>query len=194
MDNTPRSLLDRVCRRSDEMSWKQLVDVYTPFLRGVLRHHGVPDADGDDLMQDVFAVLIREVPQFRHSDRPGAFRTWLRGILVNRLRGYWRGRRNAPAPNGGGDPMKQLDGLEDPSCELSRAWDREHNEHVVRRLLEMLRPEFTLSTWQAFRRHVIDGAEAAAVAEELGLSANAVLIAKSRVLRRLRQESAGLTD
>jgi RNA polymerase sigma-70 factor (ECF subfamily) len=35
---------------------------------------------------------------------------------------------------------------------------------------------------------------AAVVAAELGLSVNAVFIAKSRVLRRLRQEMQGLVD
>jgi RNA polymerase sigma-70 factor (ECF subfamily) len=39
---------------------------------------------------------------------------------------------------------------------------------------------------------VIDGLPAAAVAAELGLSLNAALLAKSRVLKRLRQEVAGL--
>jgi hypothetical protein len=40
----------------------------------------------------------------------------------------------------------------------------------------------------------LDGVKAAAVAEELHMSVNAVLLAKSRVLSRLRQEMAGLTD
>jgi RNA polymerase sigma-70 factor (ECF subfamily) len=41
---------------------------------------------------------------------------------------------------------------------------------------------------------VLDGAPAAAVAAELGLSVNAVLIAKSRVLHRLREEGRGLLE
>jgi RNA polymerase sigma-70 factor, ECF subfamily len=39
---------------------------------------------------------------------------------------------------------------------------------------------------------VLEERPAADVAESLGLSVNAVLIAKSRVLRRLRQEGRGL--
>jgi RNA polymerase sigma-70 factor (ECF subfamily) len=41
---------------------------------------------------------------------------------------------------------------------------------------------------------VIDGAAPAAVASELGLTLNAVLLARSRVLRRLREELRGLVD
>ena len=47
-------------------------------------------------------------------------------------------------------------------------------------------------TWQAFLRHVQEGEPALQVAEALGLSVNSVLLAKSRVLKRLRQEAAGL--
>ena len=55
-------------------------------------------------------------------------------------------------------------------------------------------PEFAPSTWQAFQRLAVDGRPAAEVAAELGTTVNAVLLAKSRVLRRLRQEARGLVD
>ena len=60
--------------------------------------------------------------------------------------------------------------------------------------MKLVQPEFTEATWQAFRRLALDGAAAKVVAGELGLSVNAVLIAKSRVLSRLRQEARGLVD
>jgi RNA polymerase sigma-70 factor (ECF subfamily) len=54
--------------------------------------------------------------------------------------------------------------------------------------------DFAPVTWQAFRRYVLEGEPAARVAEELGLSLNSVLLAKSRLLNRLRQEAAGLVE
>ena len=57
---------------------------------------------------------------------------------------------------------------------------------------EMIQPEFAPSTWNSFRLLVFEERPASEVAETLGLSVNAVLIAKSRVLRRLRQEGQGL--
>ena len=88
--------------------------------------------------------------------------------------------------------MDLLAELEDDGGRLSRLWDREHDEHVARQLLRRVEVDFAPATWRAFRRQVIDGVAAAAAAAELGLSLNAVLIAKSRVLSRLRQEAAGL--
>jgi RNA polymerase sigma-70 factor (ECF subfamily) len=57
-----------------------------------------------------------------------------------------------------------------------------------------IRPEFEPATWTAFSRVAIDGAPAGEVARELGLSVNAVFIAKSRVLSRLRRLGAGMID
>ena len=48
--------------------------------------------------------------------------------------------------------------------------------------------------WRAFQRVALDGESATEVARELGVSVNAVFIAKSRVLARLREEVAGLVD
>jgi RNA polymerase sigma-70 factor, ECF subfamily len=60
--------------------------------------------------------------------------------------------------------------------------------------MDAVRPEFADATWRTFRRVAIDGEPARAVAEELGMSLNAVLIAKSRVTARLRQEARGLVE
>ena len=55
-----------------------------------------------------------------------------------------------------------------------------------------MQPDFTPTTWEAFRRFGVDGVPAGQVAEELGLSENAVILAKSRVLKRLREEAGDL--
>jgi RNA polymerase sigma-70 factor (ECF subfamily) len=84
--------------------------------------------------------------------------------------------------------------LESPDSALSKLWDREHDEHVAASLMRRVQGDFAQATWQAFRRHVLEGEPAVQVAEALGLSLNSVLLAKSHVLKRLRQEAAGLVD
>lgn len=49
-------------------------------------------------------------------------------------------------------------------------------------------------TWQAFERYVIGEEPPQKVADDLGLSLNSVLLAKSRILRRMREEAKGLVD
>ncbi len=192
MTETSVSLLERLRDQSDDVSWRRLLDLYGPLLRGWLGRHDLQAADADDLVQEVLAVVVRELPRFEHSGRPGAFRRWLRTILVNRLRPFWRGRRSRG--EAGGDLEGLLAQLEDPDSSLSRLWDEEHDRHVLGRLLELIRPEFTASTWQAFLRVTLQGRDEEAVAAELGLSVHAVFVAKSRVLCRLRREARGLID
>jgi RNA polymerase sigma-70 factor (ECF subfamily) len=193
MKDTPRSLLERLCLESDAASWKRLVDLYTPLLRAWLCQQ-LPPADVDDLVQDVLAVVVRELPDFRHNSHRGAFRRWLRTITYNRLKGYWRARRSRGVGVAGGASAVMLDCIADPASDPDRHWEREHDEFIVRRALELLEPEFTATTWQAFWRQVIDGAKPAEVGAELELTPNAAVLAKFRVLRRLRRELDGLTD
>src|SRR5436190_956340 len=65
---------------------------------------------------------------------------------------------------------------------------------LYRRALGILQADFEEKTWQAFWRAAVEGQPAAAIAADLEMSAAAVRKAKSRVLRRLRTELAGLID
>jgi RNA polymerase sigma-70 factor (ECF subfamily) len=194
MFETPASLLERLRRQPDAESWKRLVDLYTPLLRGWLRRNLVAEDDVDDLVQEVMTVLVRELPEFQYDRRRGSFRGWLRTITVNRLRMFWRSRQNRPLATGASDLARKLDELEDPHSALSRLWDREHDQHVARRLLELIAPEFEPTTWKAFQRVALDGGKPGQIAIELGISVNAVYLAKFHVLHRLRQEMQGLSD
>jgi RNA polymerase sigma-70 factor (ECF subfamily) len=193
-EETSLSLLERLARGSEDADWRRLVAVYTPLLRRWLERYLLQPSDRDDLLQDVLTTLVRELPAFRHSGQQGAFRRWLRTVLTHRVRHFWRRKRARPLALGDPDFQHVLDQLAQPESDLSRQWDREHDEHVVARLLEQIRPDFETGTWEAFRRYALDNRPAADVAGELGLTTNAVCIAKSRVLSRLRVEARGLID
>ncbi|MBM4073094.1 MAG: RNA polymerase sigma factor [Planctomycetes bacterium] len=193
MSETSLSLLDQLCFRPDAAAWDRLVRVYTPLLQAWLRRYDVLSAaDVDDLVQEVLLTVSQEVGRFNHNQAPGAFRGWLRAILINRLRHFWRGRDHRPAAIGGSDFLEQLDLLQDDASQVSRLWDSEHDRQLMRRLLDEIQPRFAVSTWQAFCRQVLDGDAAERVAEELGMPLHSVYAAKSRVLKALRSAGAGL--
>jgi RNA polymerase sigma factor (sigma-70 family) len=190
---TSLSLLERLTDRPTDPDWRRLVELYQPLLRAWCLRSGLGDADADDLVQETLSVVVREVGEFRHG-HPGAFRSWLRTILAHRLRDFFRARRYRPVATGGSDFLERLDQLESPDSALSKEWDREHDRHVVAKIMKLVERDVQPQTWQAFRRQVIDNLPAAEVAAELGLSRNSVLLAKSRVLKRLRAELAGFVD
>lgn len=194
MLETSPSLLERLRTGPDADAWRRLVDLYTPLLHAWLRCYAIQQSDADDLVQEVLSTLVRELPTFRYDPERGAFRSWLRTILVHRLQGFYRTRQAHPQPAGGSDEARHLEQLADPHSDLSRLWNEEHDRHIVHRLLHAIQPDFEPATWRAFQRVSLDGIKPAVVAAELGMSVNAVFIAKSRVLRRLRREMEELTE
>lgn len=193
MPTTSASLLDRL-RRVDPVAadWLRLHDLYAPLIRRwVARAPGL-GPDVDDVCQEVLTVLVGELPHFERR-RDGSFRAWLRLVTVHRVRTWRRSRARRPAA--ALDPTESfLNDLEDPAGDLARQWDRDHDRHVVDRLLALVRPDFTALTWAAFEALTLKLQPAAEVAAELGLTVDAVLQAKSRVLRRLRREAGEFLD
>ena len=195
MDRTSVSLLDRLkSAEPGDPQWRRLHDIYEPWiLRWLTR---VPDLgdEAHDIAQEVLIVLVREVPNFSRQ-RDGSFRRWLGNVVANRLRTYWKKRKRRPLAGLGRDESTNfIDDLEDPASALSRAWDREHDQFVLQRLMTTVQHDFNKVTWEAFRRCTIEGESPTAVAASLGVTVNAVLTGKSRILRRLREEAAGLIE
>jgi RNA polymerase sigma-70 factor, ECF subfamily len=187
---TSVSLLDRLkAARPDASDWDRLQAIYLPLITRWLGRVSDIGVGADDLAQEVFVVVIREIPRFERQ-REGSFRAWLRQVTVNKVRTH---RRRRPRRRGGRDAADAfLNNLADPNSELAREWDLDHDRHVFQKLLVIVQPDFSATTWHAFQRFAVDGLPAAKVAEETGLSVNAVLQAKSRILKRLREEAGEL--
>jgi RNA polymerase sigma-70 factor (ECF subfamily) len=190
---TSISLLDRLkVAQSDDSDWNRFEALYRPLIRRWIGRIPGLGHEVDDVAQEVLLVLIREIPRFDRR-REGSFRAWLRQVTANRVRVYRRQRHRQIGARA--DPTEGfLDQMADSNSLLARQFDQEHDKHVCDALLSAVRSDFTPATWDAFQRFAVDGRPAADVARELGLSVNAVVKAKSRVLNRLRQEAAGLLD
>jgi RNA polymerase sigma-70 factor, ECF subfamily len=190
---TPISLLYRLkVARSNDPDWGRFEAMYQPLLRRWIGRIPGLDNDVDDVSQEVFRVLLREIPRFDRQ-REGSFRAWLRKVTANRVRVYRR-QRHRQAGGAADQTDGFLDQMADSNSLLARQFDDEHNKHVCDALLSAVRSDFTQTTWDAFQQFAVEGRPAAEVAHELGLTVNAVVKAKSRVLNRLRQEAAGLLD
>jgi RNA polymerase sigma-70 factor (ECF subfamily) len=137
-------------------------------------------------VQDVFAVLVQKLPRFRYNPEQ-SFRSWMRTILLNRWRELQRRRRPVSL---GTLAAEELPGPEDPDL----PGEAEERRQLLQQALALLESEFEPATWQAFRQTAVDGRPIAEVAAALSMSNNAVYVARSRVLKRLREELAGLLD
>ena len=186
MVSTSESLLVRLRGGADARAWERFVTLYTPLLMRWSGRLGLREADAADFTQDVLLLLLRHFGTFEY-DPNRSFRAWLKTVLLN----VWRKhqRRAARAPRGGGDVELAAD--TDPGQFLDEV---EHREFLVRRALALAKGEFDAVTWRACVEYVLNGRPPAEVAQELGVTVNMVYLAKSRVLRYLRGELAGLLD
>jgi RNA polymerase sigma-70 factor (ECF subfamily) len=185
---TPVSLLERLRSTGEQDAWAYFVRLYTPLLLHWARKAGLQGADAADLVQDVFAALVRAMPSFRY-DRHKSFRGWLWTVTANKLRD--RARRRPPAPL---DPHAAPLATAVSDDSVGGLEEAEYRRHVVRRALELMQSDFRPETWRACWMTVVEGRPAAEAAARLGLTVGAVYSANCRVLARLRRELAGLLD
>jgi RNA polymerase sigma-70 factor (ECF subfamily) len=187
MWTTPPSLLERLHQTPEREAWQKFVEMYTPLLFAWTARLGLTGHDAADLVQDLFAVLVEELPRFRY-DAGKSFRGWLKTILLNRWRRQQR-RRAAEKVVADANLAEVPDADDIPEFE-----EEEYRRHVARRALALMQAEFQPVTWKACWELVVRDRPAAEVAAELGITTNAVYLAKCRVLRRLREELHGLLD
>ncbi|MFO0943394.1 MAG: sigma-70 family RNA polymerase sigma factor [Pirellulales bacterium] len=190
---TSLTLLDRLRNPQNVGDWELFISLYGPLIDRQLKQYSIDEHDCEDLRQETLSALFRSLKEFEHNGRPGAFRTWLRRIIHQRALYHLRTRSHSPvylSPLGSG----QFSDMAQAEVEEDAKWAREHDDYVLHRLMQIIEPEFTRSTWLAFLYQSVQGRAAKDVADDLKLSTNAVLIAKSRVLKRLRDLCTGIVD
>jgi RNA polymerase sigma-70 factor (ECF subfamily) len=179
------SKLDRL-RRFDATTWNEMTVTFAPLVLRWVARAGLQAEDASDVVQEVFRGVAKTIGDFRR-DRPGdTFRGWLFAITKHKLAEFQRRRRKTPMAIGGSDALGRLHQLAvDHDAD---ALDPEDGfTDLVQRVFAMIRCEFNDQDVEAFQRIVIDGESPADVARQLGCSTNSVYLAKSRILRRLRQ-------
>ena len=76
--------------------------------------------------------------------------------------------------------------IEDPRGEFTKVWNRDHARHVIEELLKAVEPELSSKSIDIFRRLAVNEESVATVAADLGMTRNAVVVARSRVFKRLK--------
>jgi RNA polymerase sigma-70 factor (ECF subfamily) len=129
------------------------------FVRQVLRRLGVPRADRDDLLQEVFFVVCRKLPGY---DGRAPFRSWLYGICMRTVSSY---RRSARMRHQESQGYWALD-----DCVSHIACDPEHHAEVRRIWTELdgLLVRLAEDTREVFVLFALKGIPMTEVAEAVG--------------------------
>jgi RNA polymerase sigma-70 factor (ECF subfamily) len=173
-------------RRPD--AWHRLVGLCHPTVARWCLRAGLQPADAEDVAQEVFRALTGNVGRFERGEQGRSFRGWLWGITRRQL--FAHRRRRPVAAAGGTAAQQRLAELPEPPDDPSDVTTGPGE--LLRRAVTLLRAEVEERTWQAFWRAAVEGQAPADIAADLGLTVNAVYLAKARLLRRLREEFGAL--
>jgi RNA polymerase sigma-70 factor (ECF subfamily) len=187
-------LLERL-KEGDPEGWRRLLHLYGPLVLWWCAGGGLRLHEAEEVAQEVFLTVSNRVGGFRKRWQRGSFRAWLRGITRNKLAAHRRRYGRQPQALGGRAGQELLAGVPaDPPDAFGEADDATERGILGRRALDLLRSEFDPRTWEAAWLTVVEGRRPADVAAALGMTPNAVYIAKSRVLGRGRQLFQELVD
>jgi RNA polymerase sigma factor (sigma-70 family) len=195
MSDTPHtrgSLILRLAGGRDSRAWDQFVEIYAPLVFQLACRRGLQDADAADITQEVLVNVSRAMAHGKYRAGEGTFRGWLLTIARNEIHSLLAARQRREQAGGGTTAQLQLAAL--PAPEETAAWDRDYEQRLFAWAAQRVQAEVQPATWRAFQRTALDRTSGEAVAAELGMTLAAVYLAKSRVMKRLREAVREVED
>lgn len=172
-------------RAGDADAWRRLVELYSPLVYHWCRRSRLSDADAADLLQEVFGSVWTGIAAFRHDRESDTFRGWLWTIAQNRLKNFYAKQARQWKAAGGTSAQQQMLQAKWNSGEI---FEPTALGGLFYRAIERVRIEFEPRSWQAFWLTTAEDRSIEETAKNLGITPNAVYKARSRILRRLREE------
>lgn len=188
-----RSSLIRRAGDRDSVAWCEIVDLYGPLIAHWCRRCGLESHSAADCVQEVFASVAFSIGTFEPTRSSGSFRAWLWTITRRKVLDHLRKQRRHPQVAGGSTAVAVLQQVVDASTiPDEEPTGHEQLQYLIHRALQQVQSEFEPGTWQGFWRSVVDGLPTDVVAAELNVSAATIRQARSRILRKLRQQLGDL--
>lgn len=189
-DSTSLSLV-RLAQRDDADAWQRLTKLYGPVVYEWARRADIQPHDAADVTQEVFQSLAKGLKSFRKQNPGDSFRGWLWTVTRNKVLDHFRLKQNREEGTGGSIAFDAVARFETDPPSVESISGRSETAGVRRRVMEQIKQRTAPKTWTAFYRTTVEDDAPHDVAEDLGMSVWAVYKARSRIIKRLRDE---LTD
>jgi RNA polymerase sigma-70 factor (ECF subfamily) len=190
---TRRSLLTRLKDWDDQEGWKRFFDTYWKLIHGVAVKSGLTDAEAQDAVQETVIEVAKRMHEFKYDPALGSFKGWLCQLTRWKVVGQFRRRQRDLAPHARtlADPDRTatVERLPDPeSLDLDSLWEEEWRKNLIDAALRRLKRKANAKDFQIFHFYVLREWPVQEVVETLGVSADQVYQAKSRILPLLTKE------
>jgi len=186
LPETRISLIVRLPGGADVDAWMEFAEIYEPFVYRFARRQGLQDADAHELVQEVFLGVAKAIRRWEPDPDRSRFSTWLFRIAKNQLVNHLRRRRSEHVFDS--VAWQQIDAEHATEEDWQQHEEAAYEQAVFQWASFRVRNDVHPRTWQAFWQTCVENQSVQAVAEQLEIPRGAVYVARSRVIRRLRQE------
>lgn len=183
---TSTFMLERLKDPDDRAIWQQFVERYRPLIIRCAKRFGLKDEDAQDAAQHTLMAFYTAYRDGKYDPQRGRLRHWLFGIARHWILNVFEKKRNQEVEIPSRTDQTNFFARVPGDDRLEEIWENEWREAVLHQCLGQVRQEFDARTFRAFELFAQDGWPARQVAEHLGMTSNAVFIAKHRILKRIR--------
>jgi RNA polymerase sigma-70 factor (ECF subfamily) len=193
--STRASFLNRLKDPFDQPAWAAFVEAYKPSIDDWCRRQGLQQADADEVCNSVLAKVWNKMREFQY-DPSRRFRGWLRRVVQNEVKDFWKRDRRRPGSRGAGgsntqELLEQVEALPDDDPMAQALEELETAQERLLEAVQRVRLRVAPQTWQAWVSSVQQSQPAKEVAERLGISVASVYQAKKRINTMIREEFEG---
>jgi RNA polymerase sigma-70 factor (ECF subfamily) len=181
---------------NDRAAWDQFVDQYAPRIFHWCRRHQLQEQDAADVTQDVLYKLVRAMESFQYDANRGTFRAWLSTVTTNAIRDLVKSRQRPGRGSGDTIMVQVMASIEDEKAvdALTDAIEAGYRQELLHEAEQKIRQRVQERTWRAYQMAAVEQRPPLEVAEELEMRVAEVYVAKSRVLKMLREEVQSLEE
>lgn len=185
---TRRSLLSRIKNWDNQESWREFYNTYWRLVHGVARRAGLSEPEAQDVVQETFCQVAKNIPNFRYDPAVGSFKSWLLHTTRWHITSQFRARLQAgPGVDGKKRLTRQTSAAErvpDPHGAMvdelyEDEWKRNLQEAALARVKAKVKPK----QYQAFSMFAMKDVPMKEITRVLGMNRNQVYLAKLRITR-----------
>ena len=188
-DETPYSLISALRRGSDK-AWNKLVQIWGRTIYQFCKGRNLKHEDAEEIVQAVLVKVYRYISQFDRNGKELRLRYWVFTIVRREIATYCERFLAKPGSPGGEVYQQILAEVQDDASVDDSVVNFQHQ--LVSNILTNIQADFDPRVWQAFELFGVQKIDGPTVAQQLGMTPNAVRQAAHRVRTRIRNELEGV--
>jgi RNA polymerase sigma-70 factor (ECF subfamily) len=183
---TTSVLLDRL-QEVDPDAWSLFVARFRQPVVAFARRLGLNEEEAEDAAQETLLAFAKALREGAYDRAQGRLSSWLFGIARHRVLDVARRRRSKEEVVGAREDGSSFWSAVGDERTAADTFEQSWRESVFEACLAQVRKELKAGTVEAFELVALRGLTPEQAAERLGITRNAVFVARHRVVARIRE-------